>query len=171
MVWLAGAAGLCSQFSGLEALLFGAVVSATDPVGALSVLAALALSAAAAQPALFAQGSAPAGSPLRAGEAVRVTLRPAPAHPVALRPAGSNPPRSVLCVHPQVTVLAVFERLHADPDLYALVFGESVLNDAVAIVLFRVLAGFLHAPVTAVAVLRAVGTFLLVFFGSLALGG
>jgi len=28
--------------------------------------------------------------------------------------------------------------LHCDPLLYSLVFGESVLNDAVAIVLFRV---------------------------------
>ncbi|KAH9512783.1 Sodium/hydrogen exchanger 9 [Bulinus truncatus] len=34
-----------------------------------------------------------------------------------------------------VTVLALFNDLHVDVDLYALVFGESVLNDAVAIVL------------------------------------
>lgn len=34
-----------------------------------------------------------------------------------------------------VTVLAIFNELHADGDLYALLFGESVLNDAVAIVL------------------------------------
>jgi len=36
-----------------------------------------------------------------------------------------------------VTVLAVFHDLHVDFDLYSLVFGESVLNDAVAIVLYR----------------------------------
>lgn len=36
-----------------------------------------------------------------------------------------------------VTVLAIFHDLHVDVDLYALVFGESVMNDAVAIVLFR----------------------------------
>lgn len=36
---------------------------------------------------------------------------------------------------PAVTVLAIFNELHADGDLYALLFGESVLNDAVAIVL------------------------------------
>ena len=35
-----------------------------------------------------------------------------------------------------VTVLAVFHDLHADFDLFSLVFGESVMNDAVAIVLF-----------------------------------
>ncbi|KAG7467191.1 hypothetical protein MATL_G00150720 [Megalops atlanticus] len=34
-----------------------------------------------------------------------------------------------------VTVLAIFNELHADVDLYALLFGESVMNDAVAIVL------------------------------------
>lgn len=37
-----------------------------------------------------------------------------------------------LCV---VTVLAIFNELNADGDLYALLFGESVMNDAVAIVL------------------------------------
>jgi len=39
-----------------------------------------------------------------------------------------------------VTVLAIFNDLNVDVDLYALVFGESVLNDAVAIVL----AGYVH---------------------------
>ena len=36
-----------------------------------------------------------------------------------------------------VTVLAIFHDLHVDVDLYALVFGESVMNDAVAIVLYK----------------------------------
>jgi len=39
--------------------------------------------------------------------------------------------------HVLVTVLAIFTDLHVDVDLYALVFGESVLNDAVAIILVR----------------------------------
>lgn len=34
-----------------------------------------------------------------------------------------------------VTVLAIFNELNADGDLYALLFGESVMNDAVSIVL------------------------------------
>ena len=38
---------------------------------------------------------------------------------------------------PVVTVLAIFHDLRVDHDLYSLVFGESVMNDAVAIVLFR----------------------------------
>jgi len=36
-----------------------------------------------------------------------------------------------------VTVLAIFHDLNVDVDLYAMVFGESVLNDAVAIVLAK----------------------------------
>lgn len=38
-------------------------------------------------------------------------------------------------VPPLVTVLAIFNELQVDVDLYALLFGESVLNDAVAVVL------------------------------------
>lgn len=36
-----------------------------------------------------------------------------------------------------LTILAIFHDMHVDVNLYALVFGESVLNDAVAIVLSR----------------------------------
>lgn len=36
-----------------------------------------------------------------------------------------------------VSVLAVFQEMQVESDLFALVFGESVLNDAVAIVLSR----------------------------------
>ena len=41
-----------------------------------------------------------------------------------------------------VTVLAIFGKMGADRDLYSLVFGESVLNDAVAIVLYKTFASF-----------------------------
>ena len=36
-----------------------------------------------------------------------------------------------------VTILAIFSDLNVDVNLYALVFGESVMNDAVAIVMTR----------------------------------
>ncbi|KAK8460029.1 hypothetical protein SEVIR_2G260400v4 [Setaria viridis] len=39
-----------------------------------------------------------------------------------------------------VTVLSIFQELGTDTNLYALVFGESVLNDAVAISLYRTMA-------------------------------
>jgi NhaP-type Na+/H+ or K+/H+ antiporter len=41
-----------------------------------------------------------------------------------------------------VTVLAIFTDLNVDVNLYAIVFGESVLNDAVAIVLSRTLEDY-----------------------------
>ncbi|XP_035709272.1 sodium/hydrogen exchanger 9 isoform X4 [Folsomia candida] len=41
-----------------------------------------------------------------------------------------------------VTVLAIFNDLHVDVNMYALVFGESVLNDAVAIVLVGAIQNF-----------------------------
>ena len=36
-----------------------------------------------------------------------------------------------------VATLAIFGRVNADPTLFSLVFGESVLNDAVAITFFK----------------------------------
>ena len=36
-MWAAGNAGICTQLTFLEALLFGSMVSATDPVTVLSV--------------------------------------------------------------------------------------------------------------------------------------
>ena len=36
-----------------------------------------------------------------------------------------------------VTVLAIFNDLNVDVDLYAIIFGESVLNDAVCLVLAK----------------------------------
>jgi NhaP-type Na+/H+ or K+/H+ antiporter len=44
---------------------------------------------------------------------------------------------SLLGATDPVAVLALFLELNVDPMLYSLVFGESVLNDAVAIVLFH----------------------------------
>ena len=41
-----------------------------------------------------------------------------------------------------VSTLAVFQELRVDPTLFYIVFGESVLNDAVGIVLFRTFSKF-----------------------------
>ena len=72
-----------------------------------------------------------------------------------------------------VSVLAVFQELGVNPDLFALVFGESVLNDAVAIVLYRTLQDFADKGASASSVVRvfeSVGYFLFVFLGSTATG-
>jgi len=42
-----------------------------------------------------------------------------------------------------VATLAIFNALNVDQTLYMLVFGESVLNDAVAVVLYRCVPGAL----------------------------
>ncbi|XP_066475649.1 sodium/hydrogen exchanger 7 isoform X2 [Tiliqua scincoides] len=74
-----------------------------------------------------------------------------------------------------VTVLAIFNELRADVDLYALLFGESVLNDAVAIVLsssivaYQPTGGNVHA-FDAAAFFKSVGVFLGIFSGSFVMG-
>ncbi|XP_056327753.1 sodium/hydrogen exchanger 6a [Danio aesculapii] len=74
-----------------------------------------------------------------------------------------------------VTVLAIFNELHVDADLYALLFGESVLNDAVAVVLSSSIVAYQPTgdnshTFEAMAMLKSFGIFLGVFSGSFALG-
>ncbi len=70
----------------------------------------------------------------------------------------------------QVTIVAVLQRLGANEDLFALVFGESCLNDAVGIVLYRTISMFLHTRVTAGSVLLGLASFMGVFLGSVLIG-
>uniref|UniRef100_A0A8C7XUE4 Sodium/hydrogen exchanger n=1 Tax=Oryzias sinensis TaxID=183150 RepID=A0A8C7XUE4_9TELE len=70
-----------------------------------------------------------------------------------------------------VTVLAIFNDLHADGDLYALLFGESVMNDAVAIVLSSSIVAYQPSSANthifdAAAFFKSVGVFLGIFSGS-----
>lgn len=44
---------------------------------------------------------------------------------------------SVLSATDPVTVLTIFQSLKVDPKLYSIVFGESILNDVVSIVLYE----------------------------------
>ncbi|KAG8466634.1 hypothetical protein KFE25_008013 [Diacronema lutheri] len=69
-----------------------------------------------------------------------------------------------------VTVLAVFQRLGVKAELFAVVFGESVLNDAVALVLSRVLLSFQTVPLTPLSALGAALSFAYCFAGSLLVG-
>ncbi|XP_059139556.1 sodium/hydrogen exchanger 8-like [Physella acuta] len=73
-----------------------------------------------------------------------------------------------------VATLAIFQALDVDPILYMLVFGESMLNDAVSIVLTTTLLEF-ASPSTVItsgtaAFFQAVGRFCLMFFASAAIG-
>lgn len=69
-----------------------------------------------------------------------------------------------------VTVLAVFSRLGVDQHLFSIVFGESVMNDAVAIVLCETLLSFRSTHCTPRTVLDAFGVFAGIFAGSVATG-
>uniref|UniRef100_A0A8C1DN16 Sodium/hydrogen exchanger n=1 Tax=Cyprinus carpio carpio TaxID=630221 RepID=A0A8C1DN16_CYPCA len=74
-----------------------------------------------------------------------------------------------------VTVLAIFNELKVDVDLYALLFGESVLNDAVAIVLSSSIVAYQpegdnRHTFDGSALLKSLGVFLGVFSGSFAMG-
>ncbi|XP_008489273.1 sodium/hydrogen exchanger 9 isoform X1 [Calypte anna] len=81
---------------------------------------------------------------------------------------------SLMSATDPVTVLAIFHELHVDTDLYTLLFGESVLNDAVAIVLTYSIS--IYNPrenpnaFDAAAFFQSVGNFLGIFAGSFAMG-
>lgn len=69
-----------------------------------------------------------------------------------------------------VTVLAIFHSLKVEPKMYSLVFGESVLNDAVAIVLYKALVSFKGKSVNVKSCGMAVGQFMSIFVGSFSIG-
>lgn len=71
-----------------------------------------------------------------------------------------------------VATIAIFNALNVDPVLNMLVFGESILNDAVSIVLTNTAEGFAGSDVSTgwETFLQALGYFLKMFFGSAALG-
>ena len=74
-----------------------------------------------------------------------------------------------------VSVLAAFkEKKHINQHLYAVIFGESILNDAVGLILFNTFSKmyFSLGEETTVkeSVILFIPTFLLLLFGSMALG-
>ena len=74
-----------------------------------------------------------------------------------------------------VTILAIFNTYKVDPKLYTVIFGESILNDAIAIVIFQTAQKYASddsdaAKLTITSLFEAFGIFFLVFFGSLLIG-
>ena len=72
-----------------------------------------------------------------------------------------------------VSVLAVFKAIGVRDDIFAIVFGESVLNDAVAIVLARTVLTFNHPGAKEGGAAAALATlvFVAIFLGSTLIGG
>lgn len=76
---------------------------------------------------------------------------------------------SIIGATDPVSVLAIFTDLGVEENLFAVVFGESVLNDAVAVVLYRAFSG-MGETFSALALARVGSTFASVFVGSTAIG-
>jgi len=81
---------------------------------------------------------------------------------------------SLISATDPVSTLAVFQEKKVDPQLFMLVFGESVLNDAVGLILFNSFAKFVGHENTfetvALAALKFGLDFIFIFVGSFVLG-
>lgn len=69
-----------------------------------------------------------------------------------------------------VAVLAIFKQLNADVTLFSLIFGESIFNDAIAIVMYRSFSEIKSEEHFAGEVIGSLGQFFIVFFGSVLIG-
>ena len=71
-----------------------------------------------------------------------------------------------------MSVVALFKEMDADPALNAIIFGESIFNDAIGIVMYDTVKNLGEDPdVSGVAeVFGAVGSFSIIFVGSLGIG-
>ncbi|KAI8918566.1 Cation/H+ exchanger, partial [Powellomyces hirtus] len=77
---------------------------------------------------------------------------------------------SILSSTDPVTILAIFHQMRVDPKLYAIIFGESILNDSVAIVLFKVLGEYRDKDITIGNVFGGISSFFAIFTGSVMVG-
>ena len=79
---------------------------------------------------------------------------------------------SLISATDPVAVLAIFKEMDADENLYSIVFGESIFNDAIGIVLFETVKVMGNDPTKSSKdeVLEAIGRFSLVFAGSVVIG-
>ncbi|KAH0624588.1 hypothetical protein JD844_032229 [Phrynosoma platyrhinos] len=70
-----------------------------------------------------------------------------------------------------VAVLAVFENIHVNEQLYILVFGESLLNDAVTVVLYNLFKSFCQMrTIEAIDIFAGIANFFVVGIGGVLIG-
>jgi len=77
---------------------------------------------------------------------------------------------SLLSATDPVSTLAVLSSLHVDPNLFYIIFGESVFNDAVALVLFNTLSKFVGYNHSANTIYIGILDFIVVFLSSSLIG-
>ena len=78
---------------------------------------------------------------------------------------------SLISATDPVSVLAIFKEMDANVNLYAIVFGESIFNDAISIVMYEtvIMAGTGDKTMSE-EVFGSIAQFLLIFVGSLLIG-
>lgn len=77
---------------------------------------------------------------------------------------------STLSATDPVTILAIFKSYKVDPQLYSVIFGESILNDAVSIVMFDTLSKFRGKEIALSSIFHGFGLFIIIFTLSMLLG-
>nr|XP_008112897.2 PREDICTED: LOW QUALITY PROTEIN: sodium/hydrogen exchanger 2-like [Anolis carolinensis] len=78
---------------------------------------------------------------------------------------------SLIAAVDPVAVLSVFEEIHVNEKLHILVFGESLLNDAVTVVLYKLFRSFCEMPSIKTAdVFAGIGKFFVVGIGGVLVG-
>ncbi|XBW35334.1 hypothetical protein QEN19_000900 [Hanseniaspora menglaensis] len=69
-----------------------------------------------------------------------------------------------------ITILSIFNAYKVDPKLYTIIFGESLLNDAISIVMFETCQKFHGKPAKLSSFFEAIMSFILTFSVSLIIG-
>ena len=79
---------------------------------------------------------------------------------------------SLISATDPVAVLAIFKQMDADENLYSIVFGESIFNDAISIVMYNTVDKLGQDPSKTATeeILNAVGIFFIIFIGSVVVG-